>query len=215
MKWPPGAFVSAIDWSMQMIRRRGLADGGAAGTIVAADWRQMPFGDSRMDVVIGDGVYASLNSFEDCVAVNGEVWRVLRPGGWFVQRCFLRPEQPESVDPLFRDLLECRIDSIDVFRWRLAMALHPRSGASLRAGDVWDEWSRRMPDTQPLLERRGWTIADLVPIERWRGEDTQVPMPSQAEFRAMTSPRFELLEHLVPAYPMGDCFPTMVLRAHR
>ena len=215
MNWPTGSALSAIDWSPGMIRKVWPdGDLGHHATPVIADWRQMPLRGASCDLVLGDGCYASLNSFADCIAVTAEVGRVLRPGGRFVQRFFLRPDAAESVDALFEDLLAGRIPAFEQFRWRLAMALHPAREAVV-TGDIWQNWRERIADPRMLCASLGWTERDTAVIDRWKGQDARLPLPTLGELREMTAERFELLECRVPHYAMGRQFPILVLRARR
>jgi SAM-dependent methyltransferase len=178
---------------------------------VLADWRELPLPAGSIDLAVGDGCYAALSSFVECAEVNAEVRRVLRPGGWFVQRCFVRPEVPESLDELFRQLWDGRIRSFEAFCWRIAMSVHDDAGA--RVGDAWDEWNRRVGDRSALLARRGWSESTIAMIERWRGVDARMPVPTLAELHALVEPRFEIAEYGFADYEMGDRCARIALRA--
>lgn len=213
MRWPAGSSVVAMDWADAMLRL-GLPGGDSASPVLA-DWREMPLAGRCRDLVIGDGCYASLDSFEDCVALNAEVARVLRPGGHFVQRCFVRPANPEPIDRILDDARSGRAGSIEQFRWRLAMALHPSGGRAVAAQDVWRAWREIVPEPAGLAAAAGWSDGDLELLERWQGEDVRVPLPTLAEIKALAAEGFEFLDCRLPYYPMGNCFPIVVLRARR
>jgi hypothetical protein len=213
MPWPAGTSLLAVDWSRGMIRRFWPAGEVPAGANLAiGDWREMPVAGASRDFVVGDACYAALATLDDCAALHAELARVLRPGAWWVQRSFLRPETPENLDRLFAELETGRIGVFEVFCWRLAMALHGQAGEGVRCDDVWREWSGRMRDPRALFERLGWAPAILATIERWQGEATRILFPSLAEVRRLAAPDFEVLEIRYPDYEMGDRCPMLVLR---
>jgi len=217
LPWPAGTRFLAIDWSALMIKHRWPSRGAPADTSFAlGDWRQMPLASQRFDLVVGDACYAALGTFADCVRLHEEVWRVLRPGGYFIQRAVLRPEVPEPLDRLFAQLVAGEIDSMGAFRWRLAMALHGAQGEAVRADRVYRVWHERVPDAAALLARTGWDARTLALIEGWKGLDVTLPFPSLSEVRDMTRTHFEVLECRVPtSYALADCCPTLTLRARR
>jgi len=213
MSWPQNTSLLAIDWSQGMIRRFWPAQEAPAGAGLAiGDWREMPIADASRDFAAGDTCYAALASLEDCARLHAELARVLRPGAWWVQRCFLRPEKSENLDLLFAELEGGRISVFEVFCWRLAMALHGGAGEGVRCDDVWRAWSKRMRDPRALLERLGWAPAILATIERWQGEPTRILFPSLAEVRGLAQADFETVEIRYPDYEMGDRCPMLVLQ---
>jgi hypothetical protein len=64
--------------------------------------------------------------------------RVLRPGGLFSHRFFLRPERGEKTDSVFDELRAGRIGNFHIFKWRLAMSMHGAIEDGVRLGDIWD-----------------------------------------------------------------------------
>lgn len=213
MRWPEPTALVALDWSSGMIRhqwpRAGLP---AFAAPIRGDWRRMPLADACRDFVVGDCCQVSVDSFADCAAYHAEVARVLRPGGWFVQRCILRPDEPESLDALFERLFEGGLPNFEVFRRRLAMALHGADGESVRAGDVWRVWDERVPDRRALLARYGWPERTFDTLERWKGSQMRFPFPTLAELIELAGPTLELVECNVPGYDMGERCPRLVLR---
>ena len=212
MHWPKRSSLVAMDWSGAMLRRVWPESSlPAAVRLVIGDWRQMPVADGSVDLAIGDGCLASQNSFADCAEVIREVWRVLRPGGRFVHRCFSRPDAAENVDRLFEELRAGVIPAFEQFRWRLAMALHP-PGEGVLTARAWREWRDRVEDPRALCARLGWSATDASSIDAWNTRDVRVPLPTLGELAALWEGRFVLLERRIPAYPMGARFPTLVLR---
>jgi SAM-dependent methyltransferase len=217
LPWPAGTRFLALDWSALMIKHRWPSHGAPPDTsFVLGDWRQMPLAAGRFDLVIGDACSAALGTFADCARLHEEVWRVLRPGGYLIQRAVLRPEAPEPLDRLFAQLFAGEIDSMGAFRWRLAMALHGTGGEAVRADRVYSVWRAHVPDAAPVLARTGWDARTLALIEGWKGLEVTLPFPSLSEVRDMTRKHFEMLECRVPtSYALAHCCPMLTLRARR
>lgn len=212
MPWPPATALCAIDWSPGMVRETWPAGSAPPGAnVVLADWRELPIASASCDLAVGDTCYSSLASHAECAALHDELERVLRPGAWWVQRCFVRPERPSSIDLLLGSLEERRIGSFEVFCWRLAMALHGADGEGVRCDDVWRAWQRRVPDPDALFARLGWPVHGLAAIERWRGESARIYLPTLLEVRELAAPGFDFVEARFPDYEMGDCCPMLVL----
>jgi SAM-dependent methyltransferase len=213
MRWPDPTGLAALDWSSGMIRHQWPRSGlPAFAAPIQADWRRMPLPDSSRDFAVGDCCQVAVDSFEDCAAYHAEVHRVLRPGGRFVQRCILRPERPESLDALFELLFAGKMPNFEVFRRRLAMAMHGSNGEGVSAGDVWRTWDERVPDRDALLERYGWPAQTIQTLERWQGSAMRFPFPTLPEMLDLAGPRLELIECNVPTYEMGERCPRLVLR---
>lgn len=215
MPWPAGTALLAVDWSPGMVRQfwpAGYAPRGSS--VVLGDWREMPIASESCDLAVGDTCYSALAGREDCVALNAEIARVLKPGAWWVQRCFLRPERAENVDLLLGELEQGRIGVFEVFCWRLAMTLHGADGIGVRCADVWQAWNRHVRDPQGLFARLGWPAQGLAAIDRWRGEPTRIYFPTLLEVRELAVPDFEFVEARFPDYEMGDRCPMLVLHRH-
>jgi len=213
MRWPEPTDLVALDWSSGMIRhqwpRSGLPRFAAP---VQGDWRAMPLADACRDFAVGDCCQVSVDSFDDCAAYHAEVRRVLRPGGHFVQRCILRPEHAESPEAIFEQLFAGKMPNFEVFRRRLAMALHGSNRVGVRAGDVWRAWDEHVRDPRALLERYGWSSQTFETIDRWKGSEFRFPFPTLPEMLELAGPGFELIECDVPTYEMGERCPRLVMR---
>lgn len=214
MRLPEEASLLAADWSIGMLRHwwRARPSSGLRAAVLS-EWRRLPLPGASQDVALGDGCYAALTSFDDCLAVNAEVRRVLRRDGVFLLRCFVRPETPEPLDALFAELFAGRIGVPEAFYWRLAMALHGGSRRGVRRDDVWQVWDARVGDRAALLAHLGWPPAALTQVERWRGSQVPLPFPTLAELRELVAPCFETVECTFPGYELGERCARLVLRA--
>jgi SAM-dependent methyltransferase len=213
LDWPVGTQLTAFDWSARMLHEVLPRAGNPAHTVaVLADWRQLPVASRSCDVIVGDGCYTALGDLEGATLMNAEMHRVLRPGSSLCLRCFVRPPRMVGIAEVFADSANGM--NFDLFRWRLAVAVQgDRWGVPL--GEVWQAWDERVPDRPALAAQRGWSLADLQRIERWKGEGARYAFASLAQLRELAAPQFTLLETDIPSYSMGEYFPRIVLQARR
>jgi len=213
MRWPAATRLLVADWSTSMLKNVLPASGAPEGAvIVCADWRQMPLAARDLDAAIGDGCYSALSGAQAIAEFNAELHRVLRPGGRFLIRSFCRPAMPLQVSGLFKELLDGRIQNLDLFRWLLAMALQGPSqqGVAMRA--VWEVWAKYVPDRRAMRERMNWSEDGLANIERWAQAEGRYTFTTLEELRQLAAPCFDVVGCDTPAYERGALFPRLHLR---
>ncbi len=214
LPWAPATCLVAADrchemiaavWPRERLRTRACA--------VRAEWTALPLAAGRFDLVLGDGVTVFFVGCKAQERFYSEVRRVLRRGGLFALRPYLRPERAESLDAVAADLWTGRIGSIHAFKWRLAMALHgpPERGVALR--DVWLHWRKLCPDPAVLTERFGWPPGVVGTMDFYRDSPLVYCFPTLAELRDALAGAFSEVAFHVPSYELGDRCPTLVLRA--
>jgi SAM-dependent methyltransferase len=211
--WPTDITLSAVDHSPAMIRALWPpANGPANSRVVLSDWCAMPIPSGTIDLVAGDGCYILQNFPAGYLALTREVRRVLRPGGRFVIRVFLRPERLESVTDIARALAGGEIGSVHALKLRLLAALHGASGEGSRLDDVWQAWAP-MSSLLPaqLAGVRGWTAEEIVGIESYRGMDSRYFLPTLTELRQTLCAFFREVECAWVRHELADRCPTLVL----
>lgn len=212
MDWPRGTRLTAVDRCMEMIR--GVFPGrklAMPARAVRGDWLSLPLPDDSADWVVGDGCYTLLAGPESYRALGREVRRVLRSGGRYLARLFVRPDQPEPVERVFDDLEAGRIGNFHVFKWRLAMALHDGLDRGVRVDDIWSRWKRAGLQPRVLARRTGWPEPEIRTIEAYRGGQARYTYPTLDEARAALSDDFEELDCRFPRYELGERCPTLLL----
>jgi SAM-dependent methyltransferase len=214
LRWPAGTSLIAADWSPRMVERwwRTRSRPGLR-SVLLADWRRLPLPPRSQDVAVGDGCFAALASLDECAEATEEIRRVLRPGGWWLLRSFVRPDAPERLDDLFDDLFLGRIRAPEAFCLRLAMAMHDRSRRGTRRADAWSAFDARVPDRGALLGRLGWLPDALTMVERWRASPACLAFPTLGELRELVAPGFELVECSFGGYELGERCARVALRA--
>lgn len=209
--WPVGIRLTAVDHSPSMIAALWPpARGPAHAEAVLADWCAMPIGSGTIDLVAGDGCYVLLAYPNGYAALTHEVRRVLRRGGHFAIRVFLRPDAPESVADIARAVAAGEVGSVHALKLRLLAALHGASGDGSLLDDVWRAWKTLPPLPAVLIDKRGWAAEEITGIESYRGLSARYFLPTQGEFRRSVGTQFREVECTFGADELGDRCPTFV-----
>ncbi|HVN76035.1 MAG TPA: methyltransferase domain-containing protein [Thermoanaerobaculaceae bacterium] len=215
MRWPAGTALLALDSSKGMIRnlwpRHGARDAAAA----RGDWTAMPVRDGACDVLVGDGIFTTLQYPDHFLALAGEMRRVLRDTGTLVMRLFARPEEREPLEAIFSDLRDGRTVNEHILPWRIAMAVHGDLSERARLGDIWDAWREHVPDAGAVLDRLGRPPDAMDFLEVYRDVDARVSLPTLGEVRDLLGRDFVERACHVPRYEAGDQYPTVVFTPRR
>ena len=139
--------------------------------------------------------------------------RVLRPGGLFSHRFFLRPEKGEKTDSVFDELRAGRIGNFHIFKWRLAMSMHGAIEDGVRLGDIWDCWHAAVPNPAALSESLNWPLETITTIDAYRDIDTRFTFFTLEEARRACSPCFKEVRRHVPKYELGERCQTLLFEA--
>jgi SAM-dependent methyltransferase len=210
MDWPRDTRLLAVDRCRGMIAGVWPAPPMQAWA-VRGDWSRLPCESASLDAVVGDGCYTLLPYPQVYSAVTAEVARVLRPGGLFWIRLFVRPETPEPADAVFADLRAGRIGSFHAFKWRLAMALHGTLAEGVPIGQVHARWQREAIDIPALAARTGWSQDSIRTIEAYRDSPTRYHFATLAEARAHLAAHFSETGCRQYDYELGERCPVLRL----
>ena len=210
--WPAGVKLSAVDHSPPMIRQLWPpAKAPRDARVILADWSAMPIASGTVDLVAGDGCYVLQAWPDGFTALTREVCRVLRPGGRYAIRVFLRPDAAESVADIAGALVAGRIGSVHALKMRLLAAVHGCSGIGSRLDEVWRAWKSLPALPRALAGTRGWTTEEIVGIESYAGMDARYYLPTLAEFRVNLGPDLQELECAFGCNELAECCPTLVM----
>lgn len=207
MQLPSGSTVVAIDREPAMVDT--LFVPGPGRRALVGDWLALPLPDASIDVAAGDGCLTLFAFPDQHRAFTSELSRVVRPGGLVVLRLFAAPETPETLDDIRAALPT--IGSMDVLKWRIAMAIQSRERAvGVRA--IRDAFDALVPDRAALAARTGWRREVIDHIDVYRDSPAVYSFPTVSEVRAVLAPTFVEVACHVPSYELGDRCPTLVLR---
>ena len=210
MEWPRGTRLVAIDRSKAMIRAiwPGAQLGHAA---LCAEWSNLPLPPASEDIVVGDGCFSTLVTRDEYRAAVRAVRRILRGGGIFLMRFFIRPDVAEPVDRVFDDLLNARIGDFHAFKWRLAMALQMSSASGVRQQEIWQAWSHAAIDPS-RLPQPGWSGRAVSTIDLYEGKEARLYFPTVREFTALMAEAYTDIEVRYPTYELGERCPIIAAR---
>ncbi len=212
MRWPEKSRIAAFDKEPAMIRDLWPKAGFPYATAICCNWLSLPIAEASLDVVTGDGALTQLSFPDEYRKISRELARVISPGGVLVLRLFVPPPERETVDTVFEDLWNGRIDNFNAFRWRMLMALqeNPEEGISL--GAAWEEWHSRIPSPERLAAALGWPIETVRVIDRYRYVTTVYSFPPLESVRAILEPDFLMAGCVVPLYRDGIRYPTVCFK---
>jgi hypothetical protein len=151
-----GKDLTAVDLSETQIERMWPGDGLNRRALLG-DWRDMEPPPERYTAAIGDGSLSTLAWPGEYRNVLGRVADALEPSGRVVIRCFVAPEEPETLEQVVGDVLAGRERDWNAARWRIAMAASDLAG-SIGASDLASTWRRVFPDLAALAEVTGWSL---------------------------------------------------------
>jgi hypothetical protein len=154
-----GADLTAVDLSETQIERMWPGDLPDRRAILG-DWRTMESRRSSFTAAIGDGALSTLEWPGEYRNVLERVANSLAPGGIVVIRCFIAPDEPETLEQIADDVLSGRETSVNATRWRVAMAATDANG-SIFARDLAATWRRLFPSLPELAERTGWSLEGM------------------------------------------------------
>lgn len=210
MRWPAGVRVIATERVRGVIGAIFPATNGALA--VQADWLRLPVADRSTTIVVGDGSPSNLAFPGAYHALAAELARVLVPGGRVALRLFAAPEQRETLGDVAHALRTGRIGSIDVLKWRLAMAIQP-DDRNVAVADILRAFDEMAPDRGALARDLGWPRERIDAIDVYRGSALSYSFPTLLEVTAALGPAFTAESLHVPTYEAGERFPTLIVRA--
>jgi SAM-dependent methyltransferase len=208
--WPDGSSLVALDHSAEMIRSVWQPHPRIASRVAQARWEQIPLADQSVDLAVGDGSLNNLTHVGDYGTVVAEVARILRPGGAMVLRCFVRPDQRESIAAIAHDVWQGHVKSFHALKWRLAMLITGEDDASVKVADIRDLFESTFADRQALAEATGWPRGAIDTIDSYRGLSTRYTFPTLDQFRRAAGPALRVEAVRSAGYELADRCPTLL-----
>lgn len=209
MAWPAGSTVLAVDREPAMIA--ALFPPGPDRRAVVGEWLALPAADGAIDAVVGDGCASLFACPDGYRALAAELARACAPGGCVILRLFVLPPRRESLADIAAALAAGAIGSIDVLKWRLAMAL-AGDDRSVEMSAILGAFDAIVPDRAALAAATGWPRSVIDHLDTYRVSRTRLAFPTLAESIAALAPAFARHEIHTPGYELGDRCPTLVLR---
>jgi SAM-dependent methyltransferase len=212
LSWPENTTMIAIDHSKEMIDSLWRPNSSISSDVKLASWLAMPLDDGCVDVVAGDGCLTVLPSIEDYRRLFSEVSRVLSPSGSLILRCFVRPDDIESIADIEMDALAGRISSFHALKWRLAMALSKDGDFSVAVSHIHDAFNQHFPDRNLLANKTGWHAETINTIDAYHGISTVYTFPTLNVIAELASPLFTVENEMHGAYELSERCPTILFK---
>ena len=184
---------------------------------IRADWLQAPFPDESFDLVIGDGCLTVVRYPDGLTALLASVHRCLRSDGQVLLRLFCLPDLAETPEAVMAALASGEIGSVDVLKWRLIMAVQGIAGThDVCPHDAWSVWSDPRWNAHKVVERLGWSPAQVGTIEYWRGSTARhVFMRFDEATGYLRRAGFYLVAVRTRTYELAERCPLLLLRKRK
>jgi SAM-dependent methyltransferase len=186
----------------------------AARRAVVGDWRNQNFKPASFAVCVGDTSLGAMRFPDDVASVCREVVRLLRPGGKFVCRVYLSPDQRESVEQVRDAAWSGEIRNFHAFKFRLGMALiADRSEPRAPVDAILRTFNELFSDRDEISRRTGWSREQIDTIDFYRGSTVAFHFPTQDQLRAVVSRIFADVKFVAAGtYEFAERSPLLVAR---
>lgn len=212
LPWPGGTTLLAADRSPGMIE---TVWPGRREQALLADWCALPLEPASQDIVVCDGGISVLAYPAGLRSLAAGLQRIVAPNGLGIFRLYVPPGQLEAPEAVFKDLGAGRIPSVNALKLRLWMTRLGETQRGVAVHDVWELIHQFEPDFTALAERLGWPLDHVLVLNAYRDSPARYYFPSIEEVCECFCARpggFRLESIHVPAYELGPCCPTVVLR---
>ena len=204
--------IIALDWNAEMI---ALAWPGDTLTRQAqlADWKVMPLASASVGGAMGDGALSMLCWPLEQPVVLTELWRVVRPGGRIVLRCFATPQDHPPTEAIAAEAMRGTL-AFHSFKQRFNMAV-AREGDDITVSSarLHQRFEQLFPDRTALSAASGWSLDTIAEIDAYAGSGYVHCYPSKIELSAMLDSSwpapFGFIE--TSGYPGADLCPLLLL----
>lgn len=207
-----GRAIVAMDWNAEMIALAWPGDTPTRHALLA-DWKAMPLADASVGGAMGDGVVSMLGWPHEQPALLAELWRVVRPGGRIVLRCFATPEHHPPAEAVLAEAMQGRL-GFHAFKQRFNMAV-AREGADITVASarLHERFEALVPDRAMLSAATGWSLDEIAEIDAYRGSGYVHCYPGRAELTALLDRHWPAPSCFVETsgYPLADHCPLLVL----
>lgn len=208
LDWPLATRIEAFDSSASMLARVWTPNERISSRARLAHWQALPVPAARFDAIVGDGSLNALPTYDAYRVVLRELWRVTRPEAGLVVRCFMRPEQPETLQVLKQDLLAGAIGSFHVLKWRLAMLLSANAGGIVSVRVIHEVFDREFSRAE-LVSMTGWDPGVIDTIDAYRAMPTIYTFPTVQQLCDVCGDGWMLDRMEMADYELARACPTL------
>ncbi|MCS5712190.1 methyltransferase domain-containing protein [Candidatus Berkiella aquae] len=209
--WPSHTRLIAVDSSFSMMKSiLPSQTPHLKPEPVLGNWCRLPFADTQIDLVIGDGCFTVMQSQYYAEFIN-EIKRVLNPIGSLIVRFFMRPACSESIEIVQQDFVQGKISNFNILKWRIAMALHGSLVQGVCLKEIWDCWYHhfKMPH-EAVIKKLNWSYEVMDTINNYHNCSVYYTFPDLEEIKTLFHEFFKEEECYFPRYPLGERCPSFL-----
>jgi SAM-dependent methyltransferase len=208
LDWPNGASMQAFDLSVDMIRHVWSPNPQLNCQVTQADWRDIPLPESSFDLIVGDGIFTAVGSRKAVEQVFQESSRILKSDGIMILRCFVLPDNAESIEIVIKDALEGKIRHFGTLKWRLAMALVD-ANSQVSPSLIHSVFNDNFKSRSLLAQNTSWDIETINTIDAYEFMQGSFYFPHFDELREVACNTLGINQTLVGSYELAERFPTI------
>lgn len=206
-----GFDITAVDRNAAVVRHRWPGNTPLRRAVVA-DWLRLPFADGSFVACIGDGSMNTLD-FPGVTLLYNSLARVMLPGGRFVCRVYLTPDQGETVATVARAPWQSTIRSFVYFKFRLGMAIAAESAQpNVPVKSIYEVFAANFPDRDRLAAATGWDRSEIDKIDLYKSSPAVYIFPTRQQVLSLVPGDFANA-HFVPVgtYELAERCPLLVM----
>lgn len=208
LDWPQGVELAAFDHSEHMLQSVWAPNPMFATHVTLASWQALPVDDAHFDLVVGDGSFNALPSLVEYAPVFQELARISCEKAVMVLRCFVRPDEAESMAQIQHAAMSGLVYSFHALKWRIAMSLAAKDHGAVAVREIYDTFEAYF-DRESLARITGWPITVINTIDAYKMADTVYTFPTLAQWRDCCQPLWRVDQVLYADYELAQRCPTL------
>ena len=212
INWPDNISLKAFDQSKEMIANVWQYNPKINSSVHLSTWQSLPLVSHTIDSIIGDGCTTQLSDKDTFDLLFNELHRVLKAEGHIFLRCFIRPDETESLSKISEDALGGKIKFFGSLKWRIAMSLvSHHKNMFISVNEIYKSFNELFPDREKLSAHTQWPIDMINTIDSYLGSLMQYNFPTLNEFEAMLPNTIKIREVSYGSYELSERCPILNL----
>ena len=209
LPWPDDTDLRAVDHTKEMIKELWP---GPKESAECCEWTNLPFETSSVDLILCDGGLHLLPYPDDQKKLVNEIRRVLCPGGIFMLRLFLPPEHEQSVESIFSNLLDGKIDNLNELKLQLWAALQENKRDGVNLHNVWTAVHEITPDLGTLASKMNRPVKHAEVLNTYKESDKKyylISLTDVIDLFTKSPGGFKVKKVDKTSYRLGERCPTV------
>jgi len=212
INWPDNFYLKAFDQSKEMIANVWQSNPKINSSVHLSTWQSLPLSSHTIDSIIGDGCTTQLSDENAFDLLFTELNRVLKAEGHIFLRCFIRPEETESLFKISEDALTGKIEFFGSLKWRIAMSLVAgNQNMFIHVNEIYKSFNELFPDRDSLSKHTKWPIDLINTISSYQNSSMQYNFPTLKEFEALLPSTIKIKEIYYDSYELSERCPVLNL----